>query len=159
MTESLRNWWAERSTREHWMLGTMFALIFVFFIWFAVVIPTINGLDRARARHAQAVVDLATVRSKAAALKSMLAKPAIPLGAPIPAFVSQSAGEAGFTLSRADPVGTDSVAITIVSAKSAALFDWINALDARGIFVSQLSIRTNSDMTIAVEATFKARGV
>jgi general secretion pathway protein M len=81
-----------------------------------------------------------------------------PLGAPVPAFVSQSAGEAGFTLSRTDPVGTNGVAIAIVAAKSPVLFDWLNSLDARGIFVSQLTIRTNSDMTIAVDATLNARG-
>ena len=153
-----RNWWGERSPREQWMLGVMTAAIAAFLAWFAVLMPLASGLERARIRHNQAVTDLATVRGKTAALKVILAKPAIPLGAPLPAFVSQSAGEAGFTLSRTDPVGTNGVAIAIVSAKSAALFDWLSGLDARGIFVSQLTIRTNSDMTIAVDATLTARG-
>lgn len=158
MIAQLRNWWGERSPREQWMLGAMVAAIAAFLMWFAVLTPLASGLERARARHNQAVIDLATVRGKAAALKSLLAKPALPLGAPVSAFVSQSAGEAGFTLSRTDPVGTNGVAIAIVAAKSPALFDWLNSLDARGIFVSQLTIRINSDMTIAVDATLNARG-
>jgi general secretion pathway protein M len=158
MIAQFRTWWGERSPREQWMLGAMAAAIAAFLMWFAVLMPLASGLERARARHNQAVVDLATVRGKASALKAILAKPALPLGAPVPAFVNQSAGEAGFTLSRIDPVGTNGVAIAIVAAKSPALFDWLNSLDARGIFVSQLTIRTNSDMTIAVDATLNARG-
>jgi general secretion pathway protein M len=153
-----QTWWAERSQREQWMLGVMVAAIAAFLLWFAVLLPLASALERARVRHDQAVVDLATVRGKASALKSILAKPMLPLGAPVATFVSQSAGEAGFTLSRSDPVGTNGVAISIVAAKSPALFDWLGSLDARGIFVSQLSIRTNSDMTIAVDATLNARG-
>lgn len=157
MMASIRNWWAQRSQREQWMLGVMIVLILAFLAWFAVLMPIMGGLERARIRHDQAALDLATVQGKAKALKAILAKPALPLGAPVPAFVSQSAGEAGFTLSRADAVGTNGVTISIVSAKSPALFAWLNSLDARGIFVSQLSIRTNSDMTIAVDATLSAR--
>jgi general secretion pathway protein M len=158
MMGQARLWWSERSSREQWMLGLMVASIMAFLIWFAVLMPLSSGLERARARHTQAVTDLASVQGKAKALKAILAKPVPPLGAPLPAFVSQSAGEAGFTLSRTDPVGTNGVAIAIVSAKSPALFDWLNSLDARGIFVSELIIRTNSDMTIAVDATLNARG-
>jgi general secretion pathway protein M len=153
-----RNWWGERSPREQWMLSLMVTTIAAFLVWFAVLMPLAKGLERARTRHNQAVVDLTTVRGKAAALKAIRAKPAPLLGAPLPTFISQSGGEAGFTLSRADPVGTNGVAISIVAAKSPALFDWLNSLDARGIFVSGLTIRTNSDMTIAVDATLNARG-
>jgi general secretion pathway protein M len=158
MIAQFLNWWGERSAREQWMLGVMTAAVVAFLMWFAVLMPLASGLERARARHNQAVEDLATVRDKAAALKAILAKPMLPLGAPVPAFVSQSAGDAGFIQSRTDPVGTNGAAITIVAAKSPALFDWLNSLDARGIFVSQLTIRTNSDMTIAVDATLNARG-
>jgi general secretion pathway protein M len=158
MITQFRNWWSDRSPREQWMLGFMVAAIAAFLAWFAVLMPIARALERTRMRHSQAVVDLATVRGKAVALKAILAKPAPSLGVPVPAFVSQSAGEAGFTLSRTDPVGTNGVAIAIVAAKSPALFDWLGTLDARGIFVSQLTIRTNSDMTIAVDATLNARG-
>jgi general secretion pathway protein M len=157
MITQLRNWWGDRSLREQWMLGIMLTAITAFLTWFAVLIPLAKGLEHARTRHNQAVVDLATVSEKATALKSILAKPTPPLGAPVPAFISQLAGEAGFTLSRADPVGTNGVAIVIVAAKSPALFDWLSSLDARGIFISQLTIRTNSDMTIAVDAMLNAR--
>lgn len=158
MIEQLRTWWGERSPREQWMLGAMTSVIAAFLLWFAVITPLASGLERARARHNQAVIDLATVRGKASALKAILAQPVLPLGAPVPAFVSQSASDAGFTLSRTDPVGTNGVAITIAAAKSPALFNWLKSLDARGIFVSQLSIRINSDMTVAADATLGARG-
>ena len=157
MIQQARDFWAERSQREQWMLGVMFGLLGAVILWFGIISPIFSGLDSAKTRHAQAVSDLATVQTKAAALRRLKANPPPPLGAPVNSFVSLSAGEVGFQLARVDAVGTDGVTISIVSAKPAAFFSWISALVARGIFVDQINIRPNSDMTIGIDATLKAR--
>lgn len=150
-------WWGERSQREQVMLSVMIAAILMFLAWFLIVRPVIDGLKLERARFDRAVVDLATVTAKADALKALKAKPTPRLNVPIAAFVTQSASEVGFTLTRTDPVGTDSVAIAILSAKTPALLGWLGDLESRGLFVSELSIRPNNDMTVAIEAVLKAR--
>ena len=154
-----RNWWADRSVRERAMLSVMAAALFLFAGWFAIVSPLVSGARAALARHDEAVANIATVKVKVAALKSLTGAAPAPLGAPVSAFVDQSATDAGFQLVRADSVGTDSVAVTIAAVKSPALFGWIALLDRRGIFVERLTIRTNSDATLAVEATLKAREI
>lgn len=157
MSERIQLWWAERSRREQYMLAVMLAMVAAFVAWFLVWQPISKGLAAARIRHELAVRDVASVAGKAAQLKAIMASPAASPGGPVPSYVTQSASEVGFTLSRADPVGTDGVAIAIVSAKSPALFTWLATLDAAGIFVTQLDIRRNADTTIAVDVTLKAR--
>jgi general secretion pathway protein M len=157
MIETLRTLWNDRSPRERVMLSALFAVLALTFLWFGVIMPTVSGLSAARARHARAVVDLAGIQGKASLLKRLNETPPPPLGAPVATFVKLAADEAGFVLARSDAVGTDSVAIAIVSAKSAAFFKWIGTLDQKGVFVDQITIRTNSDATIGVDATLKAR--
>lgn len=157
MITTLQTLWAERSQREQWLLGIMFALLGAFALWFLVLVPLRSGLEAAKLRHERAVHDAATVRAKATALKALTANPPPALGAPVPSFVAQSATDAGFTLSRNDPAGSDGAIISIVSAKAPAFFAWIAQLETRGVFVDRVSIRTNSDATVAVDAQLKFR--
>jgi general secretion pathway protein M len=159
MIETLRTLWYERSPRERIMLSVMFALLALTILWFGVIAPTISGLEAAKARHNRAVVAVASVQGKAALLKRLNETPPLPLGAPMAGFVKLAADEAGFVLARSDAVGTDSVSIAIVSAKPAAFLRWIGSLDQKGVFVDQITVRTNSDATIGVDATLKARAL
>jgi general secretion pathway protein M len=136
MIETLRTLWHERSPRERIMLSVMFALLALTILWFGVIAPTISGLEAAKARHNRAVVAVASVQGKAALLKRLNETPPPPLGAPVAGFVK-----------------------LIVSAKPAAFFKWIGSLDQKGVFVDQITVRTNSDATIGVDATLKARAL
>lgn len=158
MIERATTWWAERSARERTMLSVMTAFIAAFLIWFAVISPLVSGLEASKTRHMRSVTDLASVQTKSTALRKLKANPPPPLGAPVTTFVALSAGEVGFTLSRNDAVGTDRASISIASAKPPALFNWLTSIDARGVIVDQITIRPNSDATVSVEATLKARG-
>ncbi len=155
MMAPLNNWWSERSTREQAMLTMLGVILAAICLWFAVLRPLHSGLIAARGRQEQASESLAAVTGKAAAFKQMSANPPAPLGSPIGAFVSASASEAGFILSRADPIGPDAVIVGLTSAKSPAFFNWVESLHKRGVFVERAAIQTNSDATIRVDATFK----
>lgn len=157
MIAQARIWWQERSDRERWMLGVMFALIGALLLWFAVIVPIATALVEARARHDAAVRLASSVSAKAAALKRFQAIPAPNLGGPPPAFAGQTATEAGLTLTRTDPVGADSVAIATANAPPGALLQWLASLEARGLFVDSLSIRADGSATVAAEATLRAR--
>ncbi|MGW8203386.1 type II secretion system protein GspM [Sphingomonas bisphenolicum] len=142
MMERLGTYWAERSTREQWMLGVMFALLAVVILWFGVAMP----LDRAQ-RSARDTLNEATDRNAAVrvAVKQLKALPrnAVVTGpvAPVDQFVGQSAGEAGLTLERAQAQGGDRIDIAIASVRPVALFSWLAALEAQGIRVDTMSAR------------------
>jgi general secretion pathway protein M len=153
MMERSVTWWNERSQRERILIGIMTTLFAVVVGWIAVLRPLDNGLAKARADNALAIVRLERVRSDAQSFKA--GKPFAADTAQ--ALVNRMASEAGFTPTRMDP-GTDGrVVIGLASAKPVALTKWLQALDAQGVFVEQISLRPNSDATLAVDATLRAR--
>ena len=157
MKAQLIAFWAERSEREQLMLGILAAILLPVLIWLAVIRPIGPALEAAETRHRAAVETLAEARSQAAALAFLRKNPPPPLGAPVADVVKAAAADTGFTLSRADPVGGDSIIVSIVSAKPPAFFEWAQGLQRRGVFIDQLSIRPNPDSTIAIDAQFRAR--
>lgn len=153
MMERGVTWWNERSRREQILLGIMAALFAVVLGWLAVLRPLDDDLAKARADNALAVARLERVRADAQSFKA--GKPFA--GDTAQALVNRMAGEAGFTPTRMDP-GTDGrVVIGLASAKPVALTKWLQALDAQGVFIEQISLRPNSDATLAVDATLRAR--
>ncbi len=142
MMERLGAYWTERSSREQWLLGVMFALLAVVILWFGIAMP----LDRAQ-RSARDTLNEATDRNAAvrAAVKQLKTLPrnAAATGpvTPVDQFVGQSAGEAGLTLERAQAQGGDRIDIAIASIRPVALFSWLAALEAQGVRVETMSAR------------------
>jgi len=154
MMEKLAGLWAERSRREQWMLGVMFALLAVVMLWFGVVMP----IDRAQ-RGAREALLAATDRNAAvrAAVKQLKALPRVPVNSgpatAIDQFVGQSAGEAGLTLERAQAQGQDRMEIAIATVRPSALFGWLARLEAQGLRVETLSARPSPTTgSISVQA-------
>lgn len=142
MMERMKSLWAERSTREQWMLGVMFALLALVVLWFGIAMP----LDRAQL-SARDDLRAATDRNAAirAAVKQLKALPRTPAATgptvPIDQYVGQSAGEAGLTLDRAQAQGADRIDIAIASVRPMALFSWIATLEGQGVRVETMSVR------------------
>jgi general secretion pathway protein M len=157
MIARLSSWWAGRSQREQIMLGVLSAILVAMIIWLILARVLAPAVAAAEERHRASVTALGEARAQAAALAFLRKNPPPPLGAPVTDVVRAAAAETGFPLSRADPVGGDGIIISIVSAKSPAFFEWVQNLQRRGVFIDQLSVRTNPDSTIAVDAQFRAR--
>ncbi len=150
-------WWSGRSERERIMLAVMGALIVVLLFWLALVRP----IDAAKARAVQRL-DVATLAAgKVAAVADRVrqsrAQPAPALSSALPATVGKAAEGAGFTLARLDPQGPDRVTISISTARAPALFGWLAQLGRQGVIVERITLRTNSDATLAVEGTLRVR--
>jgi general secretion pathway protein M len=144
-------WWRERSLREQRMLLAMAALLAVTIVWLGVYRPLQSGLSSSRERHQLAVVRLGEVRADAAALRGLGRPAALP--GPLVTVVAQSANEAGFATAMVAAQGEQRVTVSIASARPAAAFTWIAALEARGIIVERLAARANSDPTLALDLT------
>lgn len=153
MIERLKGWYSGRSPREQRLLGIMMALLVIVIGWLGVLRPLDTGLAQARADQELAIIRLERVRSDALALET--GRTAATDTAQ--ALVSRLADQAGFSPTRLDPGAEGRVLTGLASAKPVALTRWLEALDAQGVFVEQISIRPNSDATLAVDATFRAR--
>jgi len=142
MMERLRVLWGERSSREQWMLGVMFALLAVVILWLGIARPLDAAQRSVRDALREATDRNAAIRAKVTLLKS-LPRTAGPIDAAVPLeqFIGQSAGEAGLTLERAQAQGADRVDMAIASVRPVALLSWLAALEARGIRVETMSAR------------------
>ena len=141
MMDAVKTMWGERSPREQWMLGVMFALLAVVLLWLGAM-----GLAGAQ-RSARDALLTATDRNAEMRAKVKLLK-TLPRGVTggsasvgVDQLVSQSAGEAGLTLERAEAQGGAGSEIGMVSVRPVALFSWLAALEAQGVRVETMSAR------------------
>lgn len=141
MMESVRTMWGERSPREQWMLGVMFALLAVVVLWLGVVGPLASAQRSAREGLLAATDRNAAMRAKVKLLKTLPRRVAASSGTAIDQLVSQSAGEAGLTLERAEAQGSARIEIAMASVRPVALFSWLAALEAQGVRVETMSAR------------------
>jgi general secretion pathway protein M len=142
MMDRMKAYWIERSPREQWMLGVMFALLAVVILWLGVARPLTYAQVSARDALREATDRNAAIRAKVKLLKHLPRRPT-PTGPSIPIeqFVGQSAGEAGLTLERAQPQGNDRMEIAIASVRPVAMMSWIAGLEAQGLRVETMSAR------------------
>lgn len=152
MTDNLLLWWQGRSPRERGLLAIMFVLFAVVLGWLMVVRPLSDGLDAARTRHDTAVVALAEARSRADTSGRRVSAPL-----PIDSLIGRTAAEAGFAGARIAAQGPARASVTIDAARPQAAFGWLALLEGSGLVVERLHVQANSDRTLRVEASLRAR--
>ena len=157
MNEGLKLWWRTRTLREQRLLLAMSGLAAVVLLWLLVIRPVNDALSEARERHGAAVLALAEARAQATAIGTLQERRPASLGAPLDAILNQSATEAGFPVARVEREGINQATLVIESVRPQAFFAWVNRMEDRGLIVERLSARTNSDQTLGVEITFRAR--
>jgi len=150
-------WWSGRSGREQVLLGIMGALIGLLLFWLAIIRPIDNAKAGALQRLDVATDAAGRVAAVADGVRQARRQAPASLAAALPVAVGQAAEAAGFTLSRLDAQGPDRVVIGISTARSPALFGWLATLQRQGVIVERLTLRTNSDATLAVEGTLRVR--
>ncbi|UXC91246.1 type II secretion system protein M [Sphingobium sp. RSMS] len=160
MMERLQALWGERSPREQWMLGVMFALLAVVILWLGVVRPLDAAQRSARDGLREATDRNAAIRAKVKLLKSLPRTAAtVDSGVPLDQFIGQSASEAGLTLERAQAQGADRVDMAIASVRPVALLSWLSVLEAEGIRIETISARPAATAgSVAVQAVLVRGG-
>lgn len=160
MMEQLKSLWAERSPREQWMLGIMFALLAVVILWLGVAMPLERGQRSAREALLTATDRNMAIRAAVKELKGLPRNSAPPQSAtPLDQFVGQSAGEAGLALERSQSQGSDRIDIAIATVRPVALFSWLAALEAQGVHVETMSARPSPTAgSVSVQAMLTRGG-
>lgn len=159
MTARFHGWRRSRTLREQRLLLVAGALVSAMLLWFGIWRPIDGALADARKRHERAVLALADARSQADAIRVLgrVAPSAMP--APLLTAIGQLAGEAGFSITRIELQSARQVNLVLDSVRAPVLFTWVSELEHRhGLIVDRLSARGNSDATLAVEISLRARG-
>lgn len=158
MKDALRSWWRTRTPREQGLVLAMLALAAVVLVWLLVVRPLGDALSDARARHGAAVVALAEARAQAAAIGTIERAPRPALPAPIEQLIGSAAAEAGFPASRIEREGEHQATLAVDAVRPEAFFGWVRRMESEsGLIVERLRATSNSDQTLAVQITFRAR--
>ncbi|VVT02588.1 General secretion pathway protein GspM [Sphingomonas sp. EC-HK361] len=153
----LGTWFNARSLRERRMILAMLALLAVVILWAGIIRPVSDGLASSRERYDDAVLRLASTRARVDAVKRAQKLGAVPLSGSLAETVRMRADEAGFALASLDADSPGSVRLTIATARPAAFFAWVASLEAQGILVDDLAVTPNTDQTVGVRMTLKAR--
>ena len=158
MRIGINPWWQTRTLREQRLVLAMLALLAIVLAWLLVVRPLGDGYAAARERHGAAVVALAEARARAEEIERIQQRRPAALTAPVETLIGQSASEAGFALSQLRAEGGNRVTVAMASARPQAFFGWVGQMEStHGLIVDRLSAGVNSDQTLAVEVTFRAR--
>jgi general secretion pathway protein M len=159
MMTRIADWWRLRTPREQRLLLVMAGLFGIVFAWLLVIRPLGDRLADARERHGRAVLALAAMRDQADAIARLERGGPTSIGLAITDVVTTAARGAGFADAAITPEGVGGARVTIAAARAPALFGWVADLQRRhGLVVDRLSVRTNSDATLAVELSVRGRG-
>jgi general secretion pathway protein M len=158
MTETLNAWWRARTLREQRLLLIAGALLAIVCTWLLIVRPLGDALSRAKERHGVAAQALAEARAQAALIGRLEKRRPTTLGIPLETFINQSATEAGFPVTRVQPDGPNVATFVSNSVRPQAFFTWVGQMEtAHGLAIERLSATTNTDQTLTVQVTFRAR--
>ena len=153
----MKSWWRTRTLREQRLLLVMFALAALVLAWLAVIRPLSDALSDARTRHNDAVLALAEVKAAADQIRDAQQTAPSNFSAPVDMILSQSASDAGFTVTRVDREGPSQATVIIGAVRAPAFFGWVAQMQSRGLIVDHLGATTNADQTLSVQATFRTR--
>jgi general secretion pathway protein M len=159
MNDSLKTWWRSRTLREQRLLLVMFGLASVVLLWLLILRPLGDGLSRARERYADAALALAEARAQARLIAQLESNGPAGLSEPIDSLISRSATEAGFPVAQLNRESENQASLTLASVRPQAFFGWLAQMESGGgLIVERLNVATNSDRTLSVQVTFRARG-
>lgn len=155
MIESFKSWWSAHSVGERRIMGVLGAAILIIVLWLGIWRPVTDGLTSGWQRQGQALDRYGSVRAKVDALKHLPAASSA-THTPVDQLVSQTAGEAGFTLDRVGTPGAGRVSVSIASARTGPLLTWLSQLETAGVAIQTINIVPGTtDGTVAVQAVFQ----
>lgn len=158
MSDAVKSWWRTRTLREQRLILAAGALLALVLLWLLILRPVGDALSRARERHGVAAQALAEARAQVALIQELQRRQTPALGQPLDLTISQAATEAGFPVSRVTPEGPNVATFVSNSVRPQAFFAWVSQMEAtRGLTVDRLTATTNTDQTVTVQVTFRAR--
>jgi general secretion pathway protein M len=137
----------------------MFGILAAVLAWLLIIRPLNDALSEARERHGRAAQAVAEARAQVELIQNLQKAPANAARRDRSKLViGQSADEAGFTVSRVEREGASSATMVVDAVRPQAFFGWVDQMEtSRGLTVERLRATANSDQTLSVQVTFRAR--
>lgn len=152
MMAALRNWFAALSNREQWMVGVAAVLAALVLLIFGVILPSLSAIDRAKIAHDEAVQRRGRIEATVDAALSQKPSGRIAGGADIDLIVTQDAAEKGFDLVKSGNAAPGQMTFRMDQARAPALFAWLTELEAQGVAVRSVTLRSAANGSLTVEA-------
>ena len=154
MTATVRQWFAALSQREQYLVAVAGALTALIALIFGIAL-TLSAIDEAEAAHDAAVERRGRIEAKLANMALGNGRqPPVNLVA-IDLVVTQSAAEQGFDLVKAPGSAAGQLSFRMEQARSPALLAWLAALEAQGIEVRTLALRSGGNGNVTVDAQLR----
>lgn len=150
MIAAFRDWFAGLSLREKILVSVLGGLVAIVILWLGLYAPLDRAIHNAEAEHDAAVERHGRISVMVEALQGGGGE-IVAIDVPLDLYVSQSAGEVGFTLARNELQGPTRVALSISSARPPALMGWIADLESRGIRVQSLTTQPAGPDIVSAE--------
>lgn len=152
MTAALRIWFAALSQREKWLVGVAGVLASMVVLIFGIILPSLSAIDQAEISHDEAVQRRGRIEATVDA--ALAQKPVEPLasGANIDLIVTQSAAEKGFDLIKSANAAPGQMAFRMDQARAPALFAWLADMEAQGVTVRSIALRSGTNGSLTVDA-------
>jgi general secretion pathway protein M len=152
VTAALKIWFAALSNREKWLVGVAGVLASLVVLIFGIILPSLSAIDQAEISHDEAVQRRGRLEAPVDA--ALLQKPVGPLasGANIDLIVTQSAAEKGFDLIKSANAAPGQMTFRMDQARAPALFTWLAGMEAQGIAVRSIALRSGTNGSLTVDA-------
>jgi general secretion pathway protein M len=145
MMAMISPWWAQRTSRERWLIGMMLALLAALLFWLVLVRPLAAARATAQADAGAAAARLAQGQALAAAIK---ARPAANPAAVID-VLNRRLADAGLQPARLEAQGPGQASLEIAAINGRLLIGWATALEQNdGLVIEQLEATRNPDQSV-----------
>lgn len=156
MTANIRLWFDALSKREQYMVGGAAVLTALIVLIFGTALA-VSAIDDAEAAHDAAVERRGRIEASVANAARQTATDSPANLAAIDLVVTQSAAEQGFDLVKAPGSAAGQLSFRMEQARSPALLAWLAGLEAQGIEVRTLGLRSASNGSVTVDAQLRQR--
>ena len=157
MTGSIRIWFAALTRREQWLVAAGTLLAALVFAVYAIILPTLAAIDRAKSEHDTSVERRGRIVATVEAARGVGSPRKALQVADINLVITQSAAEKGFDIVKSANATPGQISIRIDQARAPALLSWLTELEDQNVVVRSVTLRSGANGTVAVEAQLQTR--
>ena len=128
------------------MLAALVVLIF------GIILPSLSAIKQAEIAHDEAVQRRGRVEATVDAALAQKPAASIVGGANIDLIVTQAAAEKGFDLVKSVGAAPGQMSFRMDQARAPALFAWLASMEAQGITVRSIAVRSGTNGSLTVDA-------
>lgn len=155
MIDNLRNRFMALTMRERILLSLAAFITALTILVYLITIPALNAIDAQKDEYRAALERRASIEQKVAQANGSSGD----RGKVMPAeklrgIIDISAGEAGFTLERAEARQSGVVDVAITGVQATSVMQWMAELRTRGISVRNVELATSANGAVSFTATF-----